>query len=450
MRSSIVAALALLLILAACDEASTVEIARADLSPPRIEVEVMAARREKITATTELSGNLLPRRRSVIVSEVDGVIEAIPKPRESIQATPEQLQYLLSIGIDLDSEPLGLDIGDKAPMGAVLVQLERRDFELRLAASRARLVKTEADLQDLIAWKRPEEIRRLQALELEATSEVEFAKREHERASSLVGNAIALSVVDRRETDLHVARARLSQRAADVEAAQAGPTEAALAVANALVAQAMSEVEIEERRLEKTTIHSPYDAVVTDRYVDVGERVTALPRVEILEIMDLRLLVAEVGVPERFVAGIHIGDRASVMARGLDEPAPGLVVLINDKVDPETRTFRARVALDNREGRFKAGQFARVTFELSSRADAITIPSRSLTYSGGHPQVFVYSEGRVKRRAITTGVAGHGTTEVLTGLDAGEQVVVHDPSILADGMQVTLGVDANGAQGPSK
>ena len=96
---------------------------------------------------------------------------------------------------------------------------------------------------------------------------------------------------------------------ANVSIAKAGPTESELAVAEAIVAQNENEVEIAQERLKKTVILSPYDAVVTDRYMGVGDRVTALPRVEIMEIMDLSLVIVKVGVPERFFGKVHLGDK---------------------------------------------------------------------------------------------------------------------------------------------
>ena len=407
-----------------------------------VEVTLAKATRERISATLELTGNLFPRRRSVVVAEVDGVVAAMPRPRETIQLSPEQVTQLRSVGVDLDEQPLGLDMGDHVPEGGVLVQLHPRDFELELEAAKSRLNRTKSDLAKLLEWRRQEEIRRLQSGVDTAQARLERAKSELERVQSLRNrSAVSDSVFEERAMEARTAKGALEQVQAELDIALAGPTKAELAVAQAALKQAESEVAIAEQRLKKTVILSPYDAVVTDRFVDVGDRVTALPRVEIMEIADIRLVLAQVAVPERFAGLLRRGMPAVVRADGVETTADGLVVIINDKVDPETRTFRTRVAIDNRDGKFKAGQFVRVAFEIMSRGDSLVVPSKSLTFAGGQAQVFVYDSGRVSQRNIKTGIANETMTEILAGLTPGEPVVVDDPSILANDMKVQVRTD---------
>lgn len=431
------------LVTAACgdDPAET----RAVVTAFRAEVVVETVARKPVASTLELPGNLMPRKRSIIVAEVDGVIESLPKPMGSLAPTPEQERHLASMGIDLRSDPLSLDLGDEVSEGAVLVELRPRDFELDLAAAEARSAKAKADLDDLMAWTRPEEIARLEARRDEVAAELANAKTELERATSLrEGSMVSQGDYDRRFTEVRKKEAELAQARAQIELAEAGPTAAAIAVAKALVAEAESRRAIAEERLKKAVIRAPYDAVVTDRYADVGDRVTAMPRVEILEIMNLTPIIVQVGVPERFIGAVSLGDRVAVRAEGLQSPADGIVVLINDKVDYESRSFRTRIAIDNRDKRLKAGQFARVAFDLSSSSEALTVSSTALTYAAGRPRVFVYAGGAVHEREVAPGVTGGGRVEILSGLAAGEQVVVDDPSILADGMPVVLGTAAAG------
>ena len=251
-------------------------------------------------------------------------------------------------------------------------------------------------------------------------------------------NMVSPNDYDERKMEAETARAALQQAQAQLDIDHAGPTEAEIDVAKATIAQAESEVAIAEERLKKTAIRAPYDAVISDRYVEVGDGVTAMPRVEIMEIMDLSLLFGVVAIPERFTGGVQQGEQVAVRAEGAATSVPGFVVAINDKVDPETRTYRTRIAIDNRDRKFKAGAFARVTFQFKSSSDTLIVPSAALTFSGGRPQVFVYDNGRVLSRTVELGIPDDGQTEVVSGLTEGEQVVVDDPSILADGMTVRL------------
>ena len=118
------------------------------------------------------------------------------------------------------------------------------------------------------------------------------------------------------------ARAALAEAEAALALAKAGPTPQQIAVARAELQSAEVEVRKRERELEKTIIRCPYPAVVTDRFVGVGDRVTAMPRVEIMQIADPRMLFAEVDVPERHLGQVNLDDVAEVKAAGMERAGP--------------------------------------------------------------------------------------------------------------------------------
>lgn len=401
------------------------------LAVAKLEVDVAPVTRSDIAATVELVGSLLPRRRMVVVAEVDGVILEIPaSPRERIEA---------EVGGERISEAPRLDIGVEVAKDDLLVRLDPYEYDIKLQAAEARLEAANQAMEKLMAWHRPEEIDRLEAARDEAKAALVLAEANLRRAQPLLGRkAISQEQYDTIKAAADKAQAALKRAEADLAIARAGPTKEEIAVANAAVKLAQADVKRAEWERAKTEIHAPYDGVITDRYVDEGDRVTAMPRVEIMELSDLSLLTAQLGVPERYIGQIQVGDPAEVSVRGSAQPVPGLVVLINDKVDPTNRNFRIRVAIRNDERRFKMGQFARVALKVRSSANALTIPADAVTYAGGEARVFVYRGGRVQQRAVQLGISNDESAEVLSGLAAGEQVVTYDPSILSDGMQVQV------------
>jgi RND family efflux transporter MFP subunit len=192
----------------------------------------------------------------------------------------------------------------------------------------------------------------------------------------------------------------------------------------------------------------PDDGVITEVNVEQGDHVSSASG-PLFELLDLRYLVAEVGVPESHLGDIQLQDRADVLMAGSVEPVPGLVVGMNDKVDPESRSYRVRVAIDNAGGRFKAGQFVQVVLSLGGRSQATLVPTTAITFQEGQPGVFVVENERARRRLVTVGMSDDISSEILSGLVAGEVVVVDDPALLSDGMRVdaaSLPADA-GADG---
>lgn len=400
---------------------------------PAMAVELVSVRQGTVAKTLELTGNFLPRRRTMVVAEVDGVIQSIPRSSRKIEVEIEGRKY---------SENQGLDLGQTVAQGEVLVHLDPTEYELELAASKAKLLKAQKDLEDLLAWKRPEEIRRLTAAREEALAREERNQSDFKRMESLIDQrASSQQEFGRVRAELRSARAAVERAEADLAEAEAGPTEAQIAVSQALVSQAEADVRIKEDRLKKTVIRSPYDAVIVERFVEEGERVTSQPRVELMELMDLSLVVVQVGIPERYMGRVQIEDWVRVQAAGTVDSVPGLVVLVNEKIDHETRTFRVRVAVENHERKFKAGQFVKVAFEIDSARDALVVPTKSLVYSGGQPQVFVYDaeSQRVTQKVVRLGLEGDGITEIIDGLTDGDRIVLQDPAVLADGMRVQSG-----------
>jgi membrane fusion protein (multidrug efflux system) len=82
------------------------------------------------------------------------------------------------------------------------------------------------------------------------------------------------------------------------------------------------------------------------------------------------------------------------------------------------------------------GEGVEVHVELDPRPDALTVPEEALVISEGGSALFVVEGGTARRRAVTTGARGEGRIEVLSGLAAGDKVVVNGAALLADGAKV--------------
>jgi len=403
--------------------AAPTEAAAPELSVPLVEV-----RPSRITAHLELVGTLIPLRATTIVSDVDGIIHSFPQSDRKVTYEENGKRV---------SRALGLDIGHRVKQGQPLVQIDPVDFELDLKLAEANLELAKRQLVDLRSWKRKEEIAQLKARVAQAIAVQTQADANLKRAKQLFEKkATSRSNLDEAVMAAQSAEAARAEAEAALALAEAGPTPEQLAVAEAQVAAAEAEVRRKAEKLRKTTIRCPYDAVVSDRYVDVGDRVTAMPRVEILQIIDPSALFAQIAVPEKYQDLVRLDMVASVRAEGVTQAVPAVVDLINAKIDPATRTFRIRVTIDNREDLFKAGGFATVSLPIASHPDALTVPIESVVFSEGRPAVFVYREGHVEKRPVRLGLGNQTHYEIISGLQSGERIAAGRTSMLADGLRV--------------
>lgn len=405
---------------------------------PQLEVEVTKVGRASMRSELDLVGTLIPIRTTTIVSEVDGVIHHVAASSRKLGLGDDGSDGGAGRGTAEGLLRLGLDIGDEVKKGEILVEIEPTDFQLQLAEAKAERELAQRELEDLLAWKRAEEVDRLKATLKRVRAAHQRAQADLDRAERLLArNAIPQSEYDRAVMEARTAAAALEEADAAARLYLAGPTEQKIAVAKARVAAAEAHVASKQEKLNKTKIRAPYDAVVADRYVEVGERVTAMPRVEIMQILDPDVLFAEVAVPERHQGRVRLGERATVIsAEGVS--VTGKVDRINSKIDAGTRTFRVRVTIDNTRQVLKPGGFVHVRLPLETRAEVVAVPRNAVTFAEGRPSVFLYRDGRVYKTPVSLGMTNGSRQEIRSGLSEGQTVVVGNTSLLSDGLPVRL------------
>ncbi|MAT15486.1 MAG: hypothetical protein CMJ46_09480 [Planctomyces sp.] len=426
-------ALTPLMTIAGCSKAPTSETADQPTYKPRVvqtEVDVATAVRQPLQLELEFTGDLLPKRATRVVSELDGVVKSVPKVGAKFDVIANGKTY---------SEQLSITYGQEVKENEILVQLDTRDDEVALQIAEAKLEKAKADLAQLKAWERAEEVDRLVSLKNEAQARLDLAEKKLDRVRQLQErNAASVSDVDQAEMDVATSKAALEGATAVVARAKAGPTADEIAVMQAQVSQAEAEVKQHEREIEKATIRAPYDAVITSFNVEVGDHV-APGGTPIAEMMDVRYLVAEISIPEAYVGQVEVHDLAQVRTAGNRTPVTGLVVAVNDLVDPQSRSFTARVAIDNADRKFKAGQFATVVLSFGEEGDKrLAVPTKSIVFKEGEPHVYVVDQARAEAVRVRTGIRNDSLTEIVDGLEEGTPVVTDDPNLLADGMKVTI------------
>ena len=393
-----------------------------------LRLECRAVRREPVRATLDLVGTLVPIRATTVVPDVDGVIQSFP-------LSSRQLEF--ESGGANQVVPLGLDIGHEVNEGDVLVQIDPTEFQLALDAAEAELELARRSLQELHAWKRTEEVKQARGAEHEAAARNERAEADLDRARQLhAKRAISQDELDEAVMDARTAAAALTRAEAALELAEAGPTPEQVAVGEARLRAAEAQVAIQQDRLDKTRLRAPYPGVIVNRYVDVGDRVTAMPRVEILQLVDPRVLFAEVDVPEKYQDVVQLDDVATVTAAGVTGRVPGRIDLINAMIDLETRTFRVRVTIDNRQRILKAGGFVRVQLPIHTRRDVPTVPVKAVSFADGQTSVFVLRDGVARKTPVELGIADSERYEVVSGLAEGDLVITEKIAVLDDGLAV--------------
>ena len=191
--------------------------------------------------------------------------------------------------------------------------------------------------------------------------------------------------------------------------------------------------------LAYTEIKAPFAGTVTAKLVEVGDLAasgTALLKIE--NGMELEVVIQ---VPE---AQSHALSLASHLP--LTVPAAGLSLKaqireISPTVDPASRTTQIKLTLPAAP-ELRSGQFARVAL-IDSRAKTLMINRRALRQNGQMKQVFVAEQGTAQMRLVRTGAEVNGRIEILSGLQAGDQVVIDAMEQLHDGQALKVITDGS-------
>ncbi len=299
--------------------------------------------------------------------------------------------------------------GDRVAAGQTLVLLDDRD--LQTAVRRAEAARAEA--QNALA---------------EADNAIAAARAQLDLAGT----------THRRFQDL-LAKKSVSQQEYDESAARLRSAEAALQMAEARrrqvgsrIEQAEAEVAAAKVALGYATITAPFAGLVTERRADPGSLAT--PGTLLLMIEQEGGLRLEASLDESRLALARSGQSVEVEIDGLGRTLTGRVTEIVPAVDPATRTFTAKIDLPAASG-LRAGMFGRALFP-SGRRKAVLVPAAAVLERGQIQSVYVVSGDTARLRLVTLGPAQDARREVLSGLTAGEKVVLAPPASLTDGGRV--------------
>jgi RND family efflux transporter MFP subunit len=176
-----------------------------------------------------------------------------------------------------------------------------------------------------------------------------------------------------------------------------------------------------EADLAYTTIKAPFDGVITEKLIEVGE--LASPGRSLLRIEDEGHLRLEVPVAESDASSLRIGQSVMVRLDALDGLAlDGRVAQILPAADPSTHSFWVKTDLPS-VPRIKSGLFGRMIFVAGQRS-ALMIPQSAIRVEGEISRVYVVDDsGNVQSRLIQPGQIQEGKVEGLSGLVSGERIL---------------------------
>ena len=190
--------------------------------------------------------------------------------------------------------------------------------------------------------------------------------------------------------------------------------------------------------LQNTSLVSPVSGIVTARNYDNGDMYAAGTPVVVVE--QIRPVKLTIHISEGRFAQVKKGMEIGITTESYgDEQFKGHVNLIYPSLDPATRTFPVEIRIDNADERVRPGMFARATLSFGE-AERVVVPDRAVVKQTGSGErfVFIVRNGQVEYTTVEIGQRVGDRFEILSGVTAGDVVVVTGQNRLRKGDAVQI------------
>lgn len=190
--------------------------------------------------------------------------------------------------------------------------------------------------------------------------------------------------------------------------------------------------------IQNSELRSPISGVVTSVHGEVGQ--IADPTAPILHIVNLRHMIAIIGIEIEDMSKIRVGQSVNVTIPNLPNSPifKGKVNKLNREIDPATQLINVWVSLNNQDEFLQPGMFAEAGIIVKQDSTALTIPRSAVLSDSKGPYVFVIREDTAHKIRIKTGIQNDSLVQVLKGMKKGEPVVYQGNYELEDSMKVRI------------
>lgn len=424
-----------LLLMTACNAQSELEVETEEALPT---VEVATVEKGVLERGVQLSGVVKGETEVDVVPKLSGKIERV----------------LVSVG----------DVVNK---GDLLVQLDESDIRSQVAQAEAAVKAAQAGLQaakeqaqslvinsDNAYEQAKRGVEQAQQQLETARTAYENTKTDYERMNQLFqAGLISQQQFEQTKLGLEQAKAALKQAESAYESAKEGlklarnnqlqaQKQTSVKTAQANLQQAQAGLQAARQQLSNARVTAPVSGKVAS--VTAVEGAMASMGMPLLKIVDMDPAIVEVKLPENVYPQVQVGQEVNVEVQGTT--VVGKVRSKDMAPDPATRTYLMKVEVPNADERLASGLTAKVLIPEQGTKETLLIPVAAYMESAeaGRGRVMVYKNGVVEERTVEVGRMTSEKVEILSGLVAGEQVVVRGQHLLKDGDRVELASSAAG------
>jgi HlyD family secretion protein len=318
-----------------------------------------------------------------------------------------------------------VEYGDRVKKGQLLAQLDKVEIEAGVEQSRAALLAADANLNGAEAD--------YERAKVDAESpDIPLLKRAYDRAEQMAKDGVVSeSALDDAEKGY-----KMAVNKQNVARAQMTVLKAKIAQSQAEVARDQASLKQFIEQLSYTDITSPIDGIVLSRDVEMGDAVSSIlvlgsSATLVMTLGDTSQVYVKGKVDESDIGRVYLGQPARIKVESFkDKTFKGVVTKISPMgVEKDNvTTFEVRVSIDNPGGELKAEMTANAEIILDEHKSVLQIPEGSILYDKDRNASVEVPDAKGKegkrKIAINIGISNGAKTEVLKGLNEGDQVIL--------------------------
>ncbi len=360
--------------------------------PKAVSVSPVAAVEQPLVRFIRATGSLTAEDQAEVAAETAGRVVATPSERGTLVVD-----------------------------GTPLVRLLATETEAQVAEAEANAAQLEARLG----------ITGLDTFDANAVAEVQTAQAGYQLAegefarikSLLEQRVVSQSEYDQRRTQLEASRQQLiSARNAATQQFQ-------------LLQAARARVTLARKALSDTLVRAPFNGIVAERLVSVGDYVTRGTKVAV--VVRINPLRVRLTVPEQFISAVSVGQPVQFEVDAYPgRQFSGTVRYVSPSLETNQRALTIEAVVPNAGGELKPGLFATARIEQPARTPGLLVRAEAVQTASGTSRLYVVTGERVEERIVTVGQAVDGQVEITSGLTHGERVATKNVAALADGTRV--------------
>lgn len=350
---------------------------------PPVEVRVERVEQRSIPETVPATGELYAEERATIGAKTPGRVLRLP-----------------------------VDLGSVVKAGDVLAEIERDEYELRLAQAEALVRQTRARLG--ILDKQTDDVVPEETAIVKRAAAVLKEARYIFQTSKVLADEGVISTIEYEKAGVGRDAAEASYQSALEEVMQL----------RAQLSERRAQIALAEQHLADCTIKAPFPGAVTERIASIGEYLPV--NGSVVTLVRQNPLRLRLEVPERAASKVRIGQRIEIKVEGAAEGHVGRVVRLSPTIESASRSLLVEGEAPNERGVLRPGAFVEATIIVNPDGSGLAVPRDAVLSFAGVERVFLVAAGKLEDRVVQTGRLLDGDrVEVLSGLDPGDQVVLN-------------------------